>query len=201
MDPIILDYLGDWKTHVLTCPTCGWTGTFEQGWTEIYDTLEDCQCPGNHGFLDRPMLAVLPFPTLKQYRENWERLPEHEKAYVEAIEISLDRFNSGKLKSADQLPDLQSSVLDLIWDEEGKETLIRFGDQILWREPVRYEALWRFEEVVALLKEKYGSRFRDLEPTQESWMNLFGDKLSIPGAIDRIRHDLTAAWEENQKVK
>lgn len=201
MDPIILDYFGDWKCRLLTCPTCGWTGTFNQGWTEIYEMLEDCHCPGEHGFLDRPMLAILQFPTLKEYRENWDNLPEHEKDYVEAIEISLDRFNQGKLKSYDQLPDLESSVLDLIWDEEINETLIRCGNQILWREPVRYEALWRFEEVVALLKEKYGTRLRDLEPTHDSWMNLYGDKSWIAGSIDRIRRDLRAAWEADQEVK
>jgi len=201
MGAIILDYFGDWKTRLLTCPTCGWTGTFEQGSTELYEMLQDCSCPGEHGLLDRPMLAVLPFPTLKEYRKHWASLSDRDKAYVEAIEASSDRFNKGKARSADQFPDLDSTVLDLKWDQEGEETLIRFGEQVLWREPVRYEAQWRFSEMLELLKEKYGDRLRDLEPTPDSKLYLYGDSLSSAGTIDSIRRDLQAAWKANRRVK
>lgn len=195
MSHLILDYFGDGKTRLLTCPICGWTGTFQQGLTEIYDDLVDCQCPGDHGHLDRPMLAVILHPTLKDYRAHWDRLSETEKAYVELIESSLDRFSRLKLKAADQLPDLPDPVLDLLWDQEGDEVVIRLRDREIWREPVRYEALWRFEQVLALLKGKYGPRLRDLEPTKASICYLYGDKLGCPRVLDNIRKELWEAWD------
>ncbi len=200
MAAIILDYFGDWKTRLLTCPACGWTGTFKQGDTELYDMLEDCHCPGKHGFLDTPMLAVLPFPTLEGYRKNWSALPTHEQAYVEAIETSMSHFERLKLKSAQELPEVSESVLDVLWDQEEDEVVIRLGDRELWREPVRYEALWRFEQVLALLQEKYGARLRDLAPTRASEYHLYGDKTWIPGSIDRLRQGLRLAWEAGQSA-
>ncbi len=195
MTAIILDYFGDWKTRLLTCPTCGWTGTFREGLTEIYDSLEDCECPGEHGSLARPMLAILPFPTLEDSRRNWASLPEAEKAHVEAIEVSLNAFERLKLRSAAALPDLPDPVLDLLWDQEGDEVVLRLGDREVWREPVRYEAVWRFDEVLALLREKYGARLRDLLPTPASEYHLYGDKLWSPGAVQRTREGLRLAWE------
>ena len=200
MAAIILDYFGDWKTRLLTCPSCGWTGTFREGLTELYDALEDCECPGDHGFRDRPMLAILPFPTLEDSRRNWASLPEHEKGYVEAIEASVSRFESLKLKTADALPDLPEPVLDLLWDQEGDDVVLRLGEREVWREPVRYEAVWRFDEVVALLQEKYGARFRDLAPTPASEYHLYGDKLWYSGSVQRTREGLRLAWEAAQQT-
>jgi len=198
MAALILDYFGDWKTRLLTCPSCGWTGTFREGWNETFDMLEDCHCPGEHGFLDRPMLAVLPFPTLREYRANWDKLPKHEQGYIEAIETSTARFERLKLKSAQGLPEVSDSVLDLRWDQEGEEVVIRLGDRELWREPVRYEALWRYRELLAMLQERYGPRVRDLEPTAASWYCLLGDDLSSSGSIDHLRAGLRKDWEAGQ---
>ena len=200
MTAIILDYFGDWKTRLLTCPTCGWTGTFREGLTESYDSLEDCECPGEHGSLARPMLAILPFPTLEDSRRNWASLPEAEKAHVEAIEVSLNAFERLKLRSAAALPDLPDPVLDLLWDQEGDEVVLRLGDREVWREPVRYEAVWRFAEVLALLQEKYGARLRDLAPTPASEYHLYGDKLWSSGAVQRTREGLRLAWEAAQQT-
>ena len=200
MAAIILDYFGDWKTRLLTCPSCGWTGTFREGLTEMYDALEDCECPGEHGFGDRPMLAILPFPTLEDSRRNWASLPEHEKGYVEAIEASVSRFESLKLKTADALPDLPEPVLDLLWDQEGDDVVLRLGEREVWREPVRYEAVWRFDEVVALLQEKYGARLRDLAPTPASEYHLYGDKLWYSGSVQRTREGLRLVWEAAQQT-
>lgn len=197
MGAVRLSYFGDWQTRILTCPICGWTGTFEEGLVEIYDCLRDCSCPGDHDLSFPPMLAVLPYPTLDDYKEHFDSLSEDEKAYVRAIEASVNRFEQGKLKSPDQLPDLNEPALDLIWDEQGDETVIRFEDQVIWREPARYEALWRFKEIVELLKAKYSTRLRDLAPTKRSWMDLYGDKMGAPDSVDRIREELRELWTKN----
>lgn len=195
MAAIILDYFGDWKTHPLTCPRCGWTGTFQQGDTELFDSLQDCHCPMAHTSAERPMLAIVPHPTLEDYRNHWDQLPERERRYIQCIETSRDRFNRLKLRTIDPLPDLPESVLDLAWDQEGEDLVIRLGDREIWREPVRYEALWRYKEILALLQEKYGARMRDLEPTKASWNHLYGDKTGHAHVIERIRKGLRTAWE------
>ena len=35
-------YYDDWKSFILECPNCGWSGTFEQGAVEYYNELMDC---------------------------------------------------------------------------------------------------------------------------------------------------------------
>jgi len=191
---LILDYFGDWRTRPLTCPTCGWTGTFEAGWTELYDVLQDCQCPGEHGSADRPMLAVLPYPTLEQWRAHAAQSSPGERTYIGQIENGRERFNRLKLRLASQLPDLPEPALDLVWDQEGEELVIRLGPREVWREPVRYEALWRYEQILTLLQAKYGSRLRDLVPTPASEYHLYGDKTAHPPAIERLRGQLRRAW-------
>ncbi len=192
---LILDYFGDWRTRLLTCPVCGWTGTFEDGLTEIYDSLQDCQCPGEHRFADRPMLAVLPYPTLDQWQAHAAQLSPGERAYIGQIENGRERFNRLKLRLASQLPDLPGSALDLAWDQEGDDLVIRWGTCEVWREPVRYEALWRYEQILALLQAKYGPRLRDLVPTPAAEYHLYGDKTAYPAAIQRLRGRLRQAWQ------
>ncbi|GLH65926.1 hypothetical protein [Geothrix edaphica] len=195
MTALILDYFGDWRTRPLVCPTCGWTGTFEEGWTELYEALQDCQCPGEHGSGPRPMLAVLPYPTLQQWQAHAGRLSPGERAYIGQIENGRDRFNRLKLRMASQLPDLPDPVLDLLWDQEAEDLVIRLGAREVWREPVRYEALWRYEQVLALLQAKYGPRLRDLAPTPAAEYHLYGDQTAHPAAVQRLRGRLRQAWE------
>ena len=62
-------------------------------------------------------------------------------------------------------------------DEDAGErwTVIRHGSTEVWREPAVYEAYERFDEVKAILKQRYGKRFRSLTPTKASKMWLYGD--------------------------
>ncbi len=96
MPAIILDYFGDWRTRPLTCPVCGWTGTFEEGWTELYEALQDCHCPGDHGLSDRPMLAIVPHPTLAEWRAHEARLSPAERAWIGLIEHGRECSNRQK---------------------------------------------------------------------------------------------------------
>lgn len=79
----IFDYFSDWRTRRLTCPVCGWEGTFEQGDRELFDGLQDCSCPGAHGLLAAPMLAILQFPTEGEWREHWDELSEAEQRHLQ----------------------------------------------------------------------------------------------------------------------
>ena len=194
MSALILDYFGDWRTRRLTCPACGWTGTFPEGDRELFDALEDCHCPGDHGGGEAPMLAVLPFPTLDQWQAHEAQLSTAEQAYIGLVREGRERFMAQKLQRADELPDLPGAALDLAWDQAGDEVVIRLGDREVWREPVRYESLWRYEQVLALLQARYGPRLRDLAPTPASEYHLYGDQLAAPRIVARLRKALRKAW-------
>ena len=48
----------DWENEILTCPTCGWKGTFNEGDVEFYADVMDSSCPVCE-WPDDPMLAIL----------------------------------------------------------------------------------------------------------------------------------------------
>ena len=66
------DYYSNWKTEVLTCPKCGWTGTFEQGSVEYYEELMDCSCPVC-SWPEAPMLAIVSYPTMEETEANRDK--------------------------------------------------------------------------------------------------------------------------------
>lgn len=194
MAATVMKYFDDWRTRILTCPSCGWQGTFEQGSRDFFEMVMDSSCPYPN-CPDNPMLAVVGYPTVEACIKNFERMEEPEKDFFLRSEAALAQFTRLKLRSADQLPNVDAPVLDLQWDMEGENLAIRLGERLLWTEPPRYECEWRYREILDILKEKYGPRLRDLEPTRASWYNLYGDDLSSAEAIDRLRRDLRGTWE------
>ena len=48
----------DWKNEILTCPSCGWQGTFNEGDVEFHADVIDSSCPVCEWPND-PMLAIL----------------------------------------------------------------------------------------------------------------------------------------------
>lgn len=187
-------YYDDWKTATLTCPKCGWSGTFEQGDVEHYEELMDSSCPACK-WPDAPMLAIVPYPTTEESKANWDKLSDEEKAGVARRKHFLAEVEKTSLKSASELPDLSATEIRLSWDlredEEGMSwTDIRHGDQILWSEPAVYEGAERFAEVVGILKRKYGSRLLDVVPTEASGLYLYGDRLAAISTVDEARASL-----------
>ncbi|MEJ7745382.1 MAG: hypothetical protein WKF61_01230 [Luteimonas sp.] len=98
------------------------------------------------------------------------------------------------LKTPEQLPDLEGDDIVLLWDAEdyqrGGDTLIRYGSEVIWREPAQYEGYERFIEVANLLKQKYGDRLQDLVPSRNSELYLYGDALGSPSRISKFREEL-----------
>ena len=75
-----------------------------------------------------------------------------------------------------------ASLLEFDWDfEKGQDgefyQIIRSGDAEVWRELAFFNNVPRFEEIMRLLKAKYGARFRSLTPTTTSLEWLSGDNL------------------------
>jgi hypothetical protein len=92
-----------------------------------------------------------------------------------------------------RLPEISAPEFTLTWDleitgsgsEECRHWVIRHGDQVIYRERARSEDYHRFELLARLLRQKYGSRVRDLVPADSADVAyyLYGDFL---GAIRRI---------------
>jgi hypothetical protein len=186
-----LSYYDDWRNAVLTCPQCGWTGTFEQGAVEHYSELFDSSCP-SCPWEDSPILAIVSYPTIAESEKNWERLSDSERKQVTAIKAFQAKFEARALKSADQLPEIEEPRIHIQWDQdsEGGNTILRWREQVLWTEPACWEGVDRYAEVVDILKEKYGDRLYDVEPSTRSELYLFGDQYSARDQVDRIRAEL-----------
>jgi hypothetical protein len=80
-------YYDDWRNAALTCPQCGWTGTFEQGSVEHYSELFDCSCP-SCPWPESPILAIVSYPTIEESEQNSEKLSDSEREHVAGIKAS-----------------------------------------------------------------------------------------------------------------
>lgn len=133
------------------------------------------------------MLAIVNYPTPGEVRENQDKLTASEKAaYAKQMELDA-AFVKIRLESATQLPDIPADPLVLVWDiefeSEGETagepyTIIKHQGRVIWRERAYYECVGRFNEVVKVLREKYGDRLKALVPTSRSETYLYGDIIS-----------------------
>jgi len=180
-----LSYFSDYKNEPLVCPECDWHGTWSQGSHEYFDSLADCSCPSKSG-CSGPILAIVANPTSAEYEENRERLSAAEKAFGDAQVAFQKHFDEVALKEVNQLPDLQGDALNLVWDQEGEETVLRKADVEIWREPAVWDGYQRF------LKARYGSRLQDLEPTEASMENLLGDNSAASSIVADARAGILA---------
>lgn len=187
-------YYDGWETAVLTCPECGWQGTFDEGLMEYYDEVQDSTCPCCDP-LSGPTLAIVRYPTMAESRTNWDKLSGLDRATLTTRERFLAECEARKLRDAAQLPDIDLPAFTLAWDLDSAgsndaaryETLIKLGNTIIYREPAFYEGYQRFMEVARILRARYGSAIRDLVPTRASELYLGGDKLFALDWVDNAR--------------
>lgn len=181
MSARIVRYYDYEENEELTCPRCGWNGTAKEGDKESYSELFDVSCPNCE-----QMLLIVSYPTTGETEEaakggNKEALEE--LASLRRRHEFLESFERDRLRSPQQLPELEGETLSFVWDQEEKRTVIRIGDMVIWSEPAIYEGWERFNEVKNVLKQKYGPRFHRITPTMRSEMYLYGDDISSPGKI------------------
>lgn len=171
----------------LTCAGCGWSGSAKEGGSEYYRDLFDVSCPKC-----LTMLLVVPFPTHEQTKAAAAAGNEKAKAELPSVEwreAFFGNFERVKLKSPDELPDIRGDQkLDFIWDSETDEmkpgnVVIVCNNVVIWREPELYEGWSRFTEVKNIIKEKYGTRFKSLTPSDRACLCLYGDDLGAPNKI------------------
>lgn len=143
------------------------------------------------------MLLIVPWPTGDETREaaaagNPRAVAELPK--VEAREARLERADRLELKEPGQLPELAGPSLRIAWDfieRDGETwTVLRHEGDELWVELAFYEGYERFAEVLEILRERYGERLVALEPTRDSWLYLYGDRLWTVDAVTRLNASL-----------
>lgn len=183
-------YFDAWRDEELRC-ACGWKGPLGSDQVELYETLLEFRCPDCN-----TALAIVMYPTDDQWLERLEELTKPQRVEVLKRQRFLDDWHRLALRSPDQLPDLVGDELELVWDfitkDKRRYTVIRYAGTVIWRERAVFEGAARFEEVATMLKEKYGSRLRDLTPTPASEVYLYGDQLTAPEKVERVRKRLSS---------
>ena len=180
----VFKFYSNWQLEFFACAECGWTGKVGFEDLDVGDVAAIIECPKCYS-----RLGVVLYPNLEDTEEAAaqgkteaiQMLPEF-KARIEKNWKLLDRFEQEKIRSADQLPELERRSLEFQWDlvkgEDGEwYQSIRHRDSEVWRELAFFNNLNRFEETKELLKAKYGTRFKSLTPTQRSIEWLSGDNL------------------------
>jgi hypothetical protein len=184
------NYYDDWKSAVLECPRCHWSGKFSEGLVGYYKELMDSTCP-KCDFAHAPMLATVNYPTLEEMRSSGDPSAVLQAGVMEQLRKN---YEAQKLKSSGQLPDLDAPSFALVWDfiedHDEHRTVFRYGDRVLFSEPAVWEGYQRFEEVCKIVREKYGSKVTDLVPTSASELYLWGDVLSAPDFVDKVRREV-----------
>jgi hypothetical protein len=177
-------FYSNWQQEIFACAECGWTGKVAFEDLDVGDVAAIIECRNCYS-----RLGIVLYPNLEDAEEaaaqgNTEAiqmLPEF-KERIENNWKLLDRFEQEKIRSADQLLELEGRSLEFHWDlvkgEDGEwYQSIRHRDSEVWRELAFFNNLSRFEETKELLKAKYGTRFKSLTPTQRSIEWLSGDNL------------------------
>jgi hypothetical protein len=105
------------------------------------------------------------------------------REWIKRMEARMNKFWSNHLHSLEQLPELEGDeLLEFTWDikvhvgdEREDFQIIKIGEREVWRELAFWDNILRFNEIKALLKQKYGPRFKSLTPTDGSLDFLTGD--------------------------
>ena len=81
-------------------------------------------------------LAEVHIPTIDESEQNWSKLTVVEKKELIATKQFLEQQEAARLKTPDQLPEIDSREITIAWDfvEEttGRVTVLRFGDMEIW---------------------------------------------------------------------
>lgn len=117
-----------------------------------------------------------------------------------------------RLQLTKQIPQIESddNIL-LVWDEEDiqgfKHFLVRYGNEIIWKEVSYFGCYERFEKIGQILQHKYHSRLKDLIPTRISSFNLYGNEKEAEtivnitqGNIWMNKYELTAKSSTLEQV-
>ena len=194
---VTMRYFDDWKSLTLTCSGCDWRGPPDPLALQLNDSDNDplsiFHCPR----CGRSLLAIRRSVSMEETLANIDKLSPEQRASVLERQKWLAELDAARLKTPDQLPelDLDAGPQKLVWDieedsEEKPWNVIRHGTRVLWRQPGIWEGYREFSRIVAIIRKRYGKTIRDLEPTEIADMWLGGDDLGASPEIDKARRRL-----------
>jgi hypothetical protein len=180
-------YYEGWKEKEYSCEECDWKGS---GGTSNYGLFKrkmfvELYCPSCSAFLD---LIIL--PESDHCGKGTETLTDEQKKALEEQKDQMRLYREKCLQSPDQLPEIADADFTLVWDQVEGDTRIMKDDMIIWSEPLAYEGFDRYERIALILKDKYGSRVRDLTPADRSLLFLHGDYAPSIDYVRKVRKEL-----------
>ena len=174
-------WYSDWKILEFTCEHCGWIGKGEKAFPNEGGVLECPRCDRGVAYVQFPNLRDTEQAAAAGDEEAIRDLPETRER-IRRLEARMSKFWSNHLHSLEQLPELEGESLEFTWDikvhvgdENEDYQIIRVGEREVWRELAFWDNMLRFNEIKGLLKQKYGTRFKSLTPTDGSLDFLTGD--------------------------
>ncbi len=174
-----LQYFDFTDTVALECDGCGWSGYGRDVSLELVSLRSElCEvtCPTCH-----ELVAVVPCPTHQEVRDAAAAGDPRAIADLEPLErreAFLAEAAARELSGPDELPSLCRWSFELVWDQDGEDTVILHGEREIWRERAYFEGSDRFVAVHEILRQRYGDRLVALVPTERSQLYLGGDHYS-----------------------
>jgi hypothetical protein len=175
-------WYSDWRILEFTCEHCGWTGKGEKTCPNEGGVLECPRCDRGVAYVQFPNLRDMEQAAAEGNPEAIQDLPK-KRERIRRLEARMNKFWSNHLHSLEQLPELEGDEpLEFAWDikvhvgdEREDFQIIKIGEMEVWRELAFWDNILRFNEIKDLLKQKYGTRFKSLTPTDGSLDWLTGD--------------------------
>ncbi len=186
----------EFRQRSIECSSCDWQGFGREATTHLaaLDVIEHA-CPHCAKVLSRTAV-----PSVSETEQHVHELSARERQVFERSERAHQQYLQSVLRHADQLPELEGDELEFLWDQvehEGEYVIVlKHGQQELWREPAYFECYRRFGEILELLTSKYGTRVKDLAPTQRSLLYLNGESFIGPEFVCAVREQLSPPPEQ-----
>jgi hypothetical protein len=143
-------------------------------------------------------MFVVPYPTFEDVeRAAAEGHPEAQRdaEKAKASRARVDKEDEHRAKVQGTLPELEGEgdALDFTFAFDGGVSegswVIRLGEREVWRERAYYEEWPRFFALEAILKDRYGDRFRSLTPDEAAWSYLVGDSFEAAKKLPSFRKE------------
>ena len=179
----------DWQEGVVRCAEGDWSGKGKDATVrESFDDGAEYECPKCGLYF-----GFCAYPSLAEVRTDPRADPADRLAADHRAE-RLTQFERAKLLLPSQLPDLAPAPATLVWDVTGPagagDVVVRAGQRVIWRELSWYENYQRFGEIASILWKKYGAGLKDLAPSPESELDLYGDSLRSVASVQSVRDAL-----------
>jgi hypothetical protein len=167
-----------WEGVEADCPACGQRGRLSASHAHLESNHLEVLC-GNCS----ETLTWVWFPNKAEAVAAGD---ESTVTMFECMEARGERLKRERLRSPDQLPEILGDEITITWDtvERTAEipeayTYFKHGDVVLFRELAIFESGWRYAQVAAIFRQRYGHRLKDIVPTWGGWLYLGGDSSQL----------------------